>query len=82
MYAPMDNDWFVKIPLRFRVKDRVDCLLDGVWQPGTIIETNCRDEEDELLPYNVQLDDGNMCYASNDDDCCIRKSVGEKVCRV
>ena len=78
VYAPMDNDLYIRRgikPRRFKANDRVLCRLgEDNWQPGYILETNCRDEDGTIIPYNVQLDDGDLCWAPEDDDSYIRKS--------
>ena len=62
--------------LRFAVGDRVECKC-GTWYHGTIIKLwylNDDAEDDEPMPYQVLLDDGNKIYAPRDTDDIIRAS--------
>lgn len=67
------------VPLRFRMGDRVDCLVDDKWEPGIVIKTWYKDSEDDspennINPYQVRLDNGEFVFAPIDDEYCIRKS--------
>lgn len=55
--------------LRFDVGDRVKCNADG-WQVGTIVKLLYRTGIPSLpvAPYQIQLDDGPLIYAPEDDD--------------
>ena len=85
VYAPLDNDLYIRRgikPRRFKTNDRVLCRLgEDNWQPGSILETNCRDEDGTIIPYNVQLDDGDLCWVPEDDDSYIRNSSTPLLCR-
>ena len=65
--------------LRFGVGDRVECNHNcGMWFHGTVIKLWYLNEgyhnDDELMPYQVLLDDGNKIYAPDDADDTIRAS--------
>ena len=66
--------------LRFKVGDRVQCMLDQ-WTTGTVVALWWRGEsmdQGEVAPYQIRLDvdnpDGSpeLIYALADDDRCIR----------
>ena len=97
VYAPCDNDLFVRKRLRFRVGDRVECLCgdddddgdgdgdgDGVWRLGTVIATEYEEDDANffrVMPYRIQLDAGDVVLADNDDDDLVRRSTAPRVCR-
>lgn len=63
--------------LRFKVGDRVECSMWTGFVPGTVVETNYREEHFETghtVPYQVQLDTGEFIYAPMDTDIAIRSS--------
>mmetsp|Transcript_24111 Transcript_24111/g.43433 ORF Transcript_24111/g.43433 Transcript_24111/m.43433 type:complete len:600 (-) Transcript_24111:720-2519(-) len=80
VYAPCDNDLFVKKKLRFEVGDRVECLADDGWMAGIVKETdyfeNCR-----MAPYQVELDTGDDVFVNLDSDSHIKESSAPLVCR-
>ena len=53
--------------------DRVECLRGYGWIPGTIVDI-WFDNDGEVVPYCVIIDDGSFCGVPADDDECIRKS--------
>jgi hypothetical protein len=63
-------------PLRFAIGDRVECKgPNEIWHIGTIDDIHYRDEfwpKDQFVPYAVQIDQGEMLYAPNDDNRIIR----------
>ena len=66
-----------KILLRFKLGDRVECLTGEGWMSGTIIRTHYNDVSNEMdykVPYQIQLDTGNLIFAPLDMDTCIRRS--------
>lgn len=79
--------------LRFRVGDRVECtysgivwtdLLDGVEtndvvKTGTVVKLHHMEEGLGRVPYQVQLDDGDLIFAPSDTDDCIRASTPEEL---
>ena len=86
VYAPLDNDLYIRRvinkPRRFKANDRVLCHVgEDDWQPGSVLKTNVRDAEGAIVPYNVQLDDGDMCWVPEDDDSYIRRSAAPLICR-
>ena len=63
-------------PLRFAIGDRVECKgPNEIWHIGTIDDIHYRDEfwpKDQFVPYAVQIDQGEVLYAPNDDNRIIR----------
>jgi hypothetical protein len=78
--------------LRFRVGDRVECIMgEELWATGRIVQTHYQEEEmDDIAPYQVKLDaasarrlgapsrDAALIYAPFDDDYYIRKLPSQK----
>lgn len=64
--------------LRFKVGERVECSVGVDFDPGTIVQLWYNDEsqfeKNEVVPYQISLDDGTMIYAPEDTDNVIRKS--------
>eukprot|EP00956_Cyclotella_meneghiniana_P023015 scaffold44152_cov36-Cyclotella_meneghiniana.AAC.1 len=68
----------MKKHLRFGLGDRVECSCEGFELPGTIMKTWYGGESDfedgHAVPYQIQLDRGELIFAPIDDDMCIRRS--------
>ena len=68
----------MKKDLRFCVGDRVECSCNGGNLPGTIIKTwyggESLFEDGHTVPYQVQLDRGDIIFAPMDIDICIRRT--------
>ncbi|KAL7526781.1 hypothetical protein ACHAXR_003237, partial [Thalassiosira sp. AJA248-18] len=82
VYAPCDNDLFIRKKLRFGVDVRVDCFDDNSWIPGTVTKTWVEDDDldnGRVVPYQVQLDTGDTYFAEKDDDAWIKQSATPKV---
>ena len=63
-----------RVSLRFAVGARVECWI-GTWAPGRVIKLHYHEASFEpgyFAPYQVELDDGGLIYAPEDDDECIR----------
>ena len=62
--------------LRFAIGARVECLIsDDTWVPGRVIKLHYHEsgfEPGYFAPYQIELDDGGLIYAPDDDDECIR----------
>ena len=62
--------------LRFGVGDPVRCKVSATqWKRGTVVALHYREDpwpEDMVAPYQVQLNNGPLIYAPQDDDECIR----------
>ena len=62
--------------LRFAVGDKVECKMGpGEWTAGAVAKQLYFDEynfRNIPAPYQVQLDDGTLIWAPEDDDTCIR----------
>lgn len=65
-------------PFRFDHGDRVECATgEGVWESGTVLSTYYRQPLwpiDRWMPYEVELDDGDLIWAPADKDVCIRRA--------
>jgi G3E family GTPase len=62
---------------RFKVGSRVECNRGGPdgWAVGTVIKLLYREEGMHpgfLVPYQVELDNGDLIYCPADDDACVR----------
>ena len=88
VYAPCDNDMFIRKILRFREGQRVDCYTeeDG-WMTGEVDEVEIEIENDDdpydsqVIPYRVLLDNDDELYVDMDEDSCIRQSTRPRGCR-
>ncbi len=62
--------------LRFAVGARVECRIsDDTWVPGRVVALHYQEPgmgPTTFAPYQVELDDGRLIYAPEDDDKCIR----------
>lgn len=84
VYAPCDNDMFIRKQLRFKAGDRVNCFTDDGWMPGTVTETELDDDFEDngrIVPYQIQLDMGDEIVVQTDDDSYITHSSLPPVCR-
>ena len=71
--------------LRFAQGARVECRVDDdgmCWAGGVVValhyrERNWHPARDPSAPYQVQLDDGRLIFAPNDDDEIIRAEGGD-----
>lgn len=85
VYAPCDNDLYIRKILRFKVGDRVECYSnDDGWMLGEIAETEVEDDDlsiGQVMPYEVHLDSGDEMCIATDDDSCIKHSTAPHVCR-
>ena len=67
------------VSLRFAVGARVECARGGdTWAPGRVIKLHYHEEGFEpgfFAPYQIELDDGGLIYAPDDDDNCIREAT-------
>jgi len=67
--------------LRFRVGDRVDCSCEDCWKPGTVVKRWYSEEgfnKGHAVPYQIQLDNGDLIYAPTDTSDCIKRSTVPK----
>ena len=68
-------------PLRFKVGSRVKCCVDeGRWASGTVIRLWYTEDgfaEGYYAPYQVELDEGNLIFAPEDSDRCVRRAPSE-----
>ena len=66
------------VSLRFAVGARVECARGGdTWAPGRVIKLHYHEEGFEpgfFAPYQIELDDGELIYAPDDDDNWIREA--------
>jgi hypothetical protein len=84
VYAPCDNDMFIRKILRFKRGDRVECCTeDDVWVLGEVAETEIDDDDDngQIIPYKVRLDNSDELYVEADDDSYIKHSTSPRVSR-
>ena len=64
-----------RVSLRFAVGARVECARGDTWAPGRVIKLHYHEASFEpgfFAPYQIELDDGELIYAPEDDDGCIR----------
>ena len=65
-------------PLRFKVGSRVECCFGtDHWASGTVIKlwyTEDSFAQGFYAPYQVELDDGNLIFAPDDSDRCVRRA--------
>jgi len=66
-------------PRRFARGQQVEAFTgdgaNGGWAPGTVVGTNYREPEwpeDQVAPYQIQLDDGTLIFAPMDEDRVVR----------
>ena len=68
-------------PLRFKVGSRVECCVGtNHWESGTVIKLWYTEEDFAqgfYAPYQVELDDGNLIFAPEDSDECVRRAPPE-----
>ena len=69
-------------PLRFKVGSRVECCCVGTdhWESGTVIKLWYHEDsfaQGFYAPYQVELDDGNLIFAPDDSDRCVRRAPRE-----
>ena len=65
--------------LRFDIGARVECNRAGQWESGTVVGLHYREPQwppDEVVPYQVRLNDGTLIWAPSDSDTCIRVLAG------
>ena len=61
-------------PLRFKVGTRVECCMGtNQWEPGTVIKL-WYFTQGSHAPYQVELDEGNLIFAPEDSDRCVRRA--------
>ena len=69
--------------LRFGVGDPVRCKVSATqWKKGTVVALHYREDpwpEDMVAPYQVQLNNGPLIYAPQDDDRLIQADDGMEV---
>ena len=67
-------------PLRFPIGTRVECNCADCWKCGTVVDHRYYDNDEQELsaPYQVELDDGDLIYAPQDDDRFIRQLGGNR----
>ena len=64
-------------PLRFKVGTRVECCMGtNQWEPGTVIKL-WYFTQGSHAPYQVELDEGNLIFAPEDSDRCVRRAPSE-----
>ena len=66
------------VSLRFAVGARVECARGDTWAPGRVIKLHYHEagfEPGFFAPYQIELDDGGLIYAPDDDDNCIREAT-------
>ena len=65
-------------PFRFAVGDKVECCLgEDDWEVGKVVKLYYRDpqwEPERWMPYQIQLDSGDLIFAPADLDACIRSA--------
>ena len=64
------------VSLRFAVGARVECARGDTWAPGRVIKLHYHEagfEPGFFAPYQIELDDGGLVYAPDDDDMWIRE---------
>ena len=64
-------------PTRFKVGDRVECRCGEAWYPATVVQiwyTPTKEEfpYDTKMPYQCELDSGELVWAPLDHDGCVR----------
>ena len=65
-------------PLRFKVGTRVECCMGtNQWEPGTVIKLWYFTQGSHVAPYQVELDEGNLIFAPEDSDRCVRRAPSE-----
>jgi hypothetical protein len=65
---------------RFRVGQRVECLVAGGFNSGTIVDVLFRSTEDgPVLPYEIEMDTGMYTSAPVDQDVVIRRLSGAPI---
>ena len=68
-------------PLRFKVGSRVECCFGtDHWASGTVIKlwyTEDSFAQGFYAPYQVELDDGDLIFAPEDSDRCVRRAPPE-----
>lgn len=57
--------------LRFSIGNKVRCLVADEWTAGTVVRLGYWTGR-AMCPYQVQLDDGNLIYAPQDNDTYVR----------
>ena len=66
-------------PLRFKVGDRVICCGGpNHWESGTVIKlwyTEDSFAQGFYAPYQVELDEGRLIFATEDSDRCVRREA-------
>jgi TPR repeat protein len=74
------------VKLRFGPGARVECSMPDGWFPGNVVALWYHEEgfpEGFIAAYQVEMDNGNLIYAANDDDGSIRAqlrfAIGEPV---
>jgi len=86
IFAPADSDDVIRRAvgdeiivqdreLRFTVGDRVECKIhptEDKWEPGIIMEIDIK-QKNMLIPYKINLDNGNLIYAPADREEIIRR---------
>jgi len=89
IYLPADTEALIKrgvsTPRRFKVGDHVQCNVgEEVWPDGIVLEVDMHDPElnkrndwpsGTICPYKVELMDGKMIYAPDDDTDVIRAAA-------
>eukprot|EP00472_Partenskyella_glossopodia_P012032 CAMPEP_0197517350 /NCGR_PEP_ID=MMETSP1318-20131121/2330_1 /TAXON_ID=552666 /ORGANISM="Partenskyella glossopodia, Strain RCC365" /LENGTH=172 /DNA_ID=CAMNT_0043066819 /DNA_START=976 /DNA_END=1494 /DNA_ORIENTATION=- len=80
VYVTHDNDDHIRAfppggldesRLRFQLGSRVQCIMDGGWKPGRIVDLNYTESnwgKNEYVPYQVRLDDGGLIYVPEDSN--------------
>ena len=73
-WPPPPND-----ELRFDVGSRVECCVGtDHWEPGTVVALWYTEEgfpPGFYAPYQVELDMGNLIFAPDDSDRCVRELI-------
>jgi hypothetical protein len=65
---------------RFRVGQRVECLMEGDFNSGTIVDVLFRSSEyGPMMPYEIEMDTGMYTSAPFDQDVVIRRLSGAPI---
>ena len=87
IYTPGDEDTSIRAQLRFAIGERVECCLQETWHPGRVVAHRALRHLSgypimKEMAYEVLRDDGEVCFAPEDDDQYIRVAAPHRRPRV